>query len=92
MSRAATAPKKAVAMCCVSIAHNDYLLPADKGMKLVELLQSAFAAQKYYGDHGYTYAFGEQPSVELSLVKASQIKARRTDTNAAGQMLLGGPD
>jgi len=91
MSRAPVT-KKPVAMCCVSIAYNDYLMPADKGMKLVELLQSAFAARKGYGDHGYTYAFGEQPSVELSLVKASQIKARRADTNAAGQMLLGGPD
>lgn len=87
-----TTPKKPAPMCCVSIAHSDYLMPADKGMKLVELLQSAFKARRDYGDGGYTYVIGEQPSVELSLVKASQIKARRTDTNAAGQMLLGGPD
>lgn len=91
MSRAPVT-KKPVAMCCVSIAHSDYLMPADKGMKLVELLQSAFEARRDYGDRGYTYAIGEQPSVELSLVKASQIKAKRTECNAAGQMLLGGPD
>lgn len=86
------ATKKAVAMCCVSINYRDYLLPADKGMKLVELLQSAFETEKEYVERGYTYAIGDQPNVEFCLVKASQIKARRTDTNAAGQMLLGGPD
>lgn len=81
--------KKPVSMCCVSINHDNYLMPADKGMKLVELMQSAFEAEKSYGDRNYTYEIGEQPSVELSLVKPSQIKAKPTDTNAAGQRLIG---
>jgi hypothetical protein len=89
MSRPA-AIKKPVAMCCVSIAHNDYLLPADKGMKLVELLQSAFETRKDWGDRSFSYQVGDQPHVEFCLVKASQIKPKRTDTNDAGQLLLGG--
>jgi hypothetical protein len=87
-----TAAKKAVAMCCVSIGHQDYLLPADKGMKLVELLQSAFETEQRYVERGYIYYVGEQPAVALALVRAAQIKPARQDTNAAGQRLLGVDD
>jgi len=79
------APKKPVAMCCVTIGYKEYLLPADKGMKLVELLQSAFETEKKYESRGYTYYVGDQPEVELALVKASQLKQK---TNDGGQLLL----
>jgi hypothetical protein len=88
MSRAAAAPKKAVPMCCVSIGHRNYLMPVDKGMKLVELMQFAFETDKGFGERDYTYQIGEQPSVEFSLVKPAQIKPRAT--NADGQFLIGG--
>lgn len=81
MSRPA-APKKPVAMCCVSIGYQDFLLPADKGMKLVELLQSAFQVEKSYANRT-SYVVGDQPEVELALVRASQIK-QKTD-----QLLIG---
>lgn len=79
-------------MCCVTIAHNDYLLPADKGMKLVELMQSAFETRKDWGDRSYSYHIGEQPNVEFCLVKASQVKSKAANTNAAGQRLIGMDD
>ena len=82
-------PIKAVPMCCVTINYVAFLMPADKGMKLVELLQSAFDAHKDYRDRGYIYQIGEQPSVEFCLVRASQLKTKPTDINAAGQRLLG---
>lgn len=85
MSRPA-APKKPVAMCCVTIGYEEYLLPADKGMKLVELLQSAFKTERKYGGGGYFYYLGDQPEVVLTLVKASQLKQK---TNDDGQLLIG---
>lgn len=85
MSRAPL--KKAVAMCCVTIGHQDFLLPADKGMKLVEIMQSAFSAEKRYGDRAYAYYLGDQPAVELALVRESQLKPKPADLG--GQRLLG---
>lgn len=82
------APKKTVAMCCVSIGYQQFLLPSDKGMKLVELLQSAFHVEQIYSasGHGYVYHVGDQPGVELALVRASQIKQK---TNDGDQLLIG---
>lgn len=81
-----TAAKKPVPMCCVTISYSHYIMPADKGMKLVELLQTAFEADKNYDDRGYVYGVSEQPQVEFALVKPSQIRPKTT--NAAGQRLL----
>lgn len=89
MSRPPTPSKKPVPMCCVSIGHSDYLMPADKGMKLVDLLQSAFATRKDFGDRNYFYVIGDQPEVEFALVRPSQIRQQSADTNGAGQRLLG---
>lgn len=88
MSRPA-APKKGVAMCCVTIGFDDYLLPAAQGMKLVEIMASAFSVDKQYGGAGrYNYFVGEQPNVELTLVKPAQIKQKP----AEGDQLLIGMD
>jgi hypothetical protein len=67
-----TAARKAVAMCCVAIDHNSFLLPVDKGMKLVELMQHAVACNIRY-EAGYRYLVRETPSIELTLVKPSQV-------------------
>lgn len=82
-----TAPKKAVPMCCVSIDYRSYLMPVDKGMKLVELMQFAFETDPSYGDRSYTYHIGDQPAVQFTLVKPAQIRAKTT--NADGQLLIG---
>jgi hypothetical protein len=71
-------PTKSVAMCFISIGyHLELLMPADKGMKVVELLQSAYACEKNFTcDPGYSYTPKEaQPEVEFALVRASQIRA-----------------
>jgi hypothetical protein len=70
-----TAAKKAVTMCCVSIGYREYLMPLDKGTKLVELLQSAFECEKRFEHRGYTYLVGDQPEgVGLEVVRPSQIQ------------------
>jgi hypothetical protein len=83
-----TPARKPVPMCCVTIDHNDFLLPVDKGMKLVELMQHAVACYRNYEEHGYRYAVRETPSIELTVVKPSQIVMPR---DAQPQPALEGP-
>lgn len=61
-------------MCVVSVDFQYLMLPADKGMKLVELLQSAVRVEPEYRDRDYSYQVGDQPSVEYKSVKASQVR------------------
>ncbi len=85
-----TAAKKAVAMCCVTIGYRDYLMPADKGMKVVELMQSAFECEKGWGSLNHNYVPGEQPQVCFEMVRPSQIKAPPAPA-PAGTRLLSAP-
>jgi hypothetical protein len=69
-----TTAKKPVSMCCVTIGgFEEFLMPADKGMKLVELLQHAVHCRRDYESHDYRYHVKDAPAVELRLVKPSQI-------------------
>lgn len=49
-------------------------MPADKGMKLVELMQSAVECELDFGADRHTYVAGEQPRVAFNLVKSNQIR------------------
>lgn len=73
----ARAPAKATPMCCVSIGYRDFLLPADKGMKLVEILTHAIEVDKDYEDGGYVYTPQQPPEVQYSAVKTGRIRAPR---------------
>lgn len=70
---------KTVQMCCVSLGYSTYLMPADMGMKLVALMQSAFECKRDYDDGRYAYVIGRQPDVELALVKTDQVRAAAGD-------------
>ncbi|SDO77676.1 hypothetical protein SAMN05216303_102327 [Rhodoferax sp. OV413] len=84
---------KPVSLCIVTISHTQFLMPADKGLKLVELLQHAQHAQWDYSDRsdGRTYIVGEQVEAEYRAVKQSQLKLQKSETPekpARGQTLL----
>lgn len=85
MSRA---PAKPVQMACLTIGHYDYLLPADKAMKVAELMQHAFDCDKSYEDRGYVYTPTDQPRVEFALVRANQVRAPKSPTMPPKQRLL----
>lgn len=70
MSRTA----KPVPMACITIGFEDYLMPADKAMKVAELMQSAFQCRKDF-DRSYRYTPGEQPRVEFTFVKPGEVRA-----------------
>jgi hypothetical protein len=71
-----TTAKKPATMCCVNVGYsNTYLLPIDKGMKLVELLQSAFECEREYGSLHPKYTVGQQPShISLEIVRPEQLR------------------
>jgi hypothetical protein len=83
----APAVKKTVPMCCVTIGYTNYLLPADKGMKVVELMQSAFECNERFGAGDSQYEIREQPRVGLEIVRPNQIVQPRP-APAPGPRLL----
>ncbi|MFM9901157.1 MAG: hypothetical protein ACKVOT_09085 [Polaromonas sp.] len=86
----ATTPKKTVPMFCVRIGYQQFLMPMDKGIKLVELMSSAFQCDETY-DGARHYEVEDQPEVTLASVKASQVRQKKPagSTNDRGQRLLG---
>jgi hypothetical protein len=82
-------PVKPVPMCCVSIGyHVELIMPTDKGMKLVDILQSSFVCKKDYEERGYVYRpEDEAPCVEFATVSPKQIRAMTTPRRA-GTLLL----
>lgn len=64
---------KQVQMCCVEVGYQRLLMPADKGMKLVELLLHAITSERTYERDEFEYRAGQQPEVSLTLIKPSQV-------------------
>jgi hypothetical protein len=86
-----TAPKRVVQMAHVRVGYTDLLMPSDKALKLVEMLQSAVeCSQEYEPQRGYVYYLGAELRVELALVKPSQLKQRPKLNDAAPLLLSGG--
>lgn len=81
--------KKPVAMCCVNVGYYRLLMPADKGMRMVELLQSAVECQMdYQTGAGDIYYVQEQPHVSLTMVKPSQVRQAATESSSEGRTRL----
>lgn len=68
-------PTKPVPMCCVSVGYECFLMPFDKGMRLVELMQHAVSCQQDWHEHKTRYVIGDQPRVEFVAVKPNQVVA-----------------
>jgi hypothetical protein len=60
-------------MCAVTIGYHEYLMPASVGMKVVELLQSAFEAEHIWDDVRI-YTVGSPVNVEFRSVRPDQIR------------------
>lgn len=81
--------RKPVPMCCISIGHSvELILPTDKGMKLVEILQSSFVCRRDYEERGYVYRVEDlAPNVEFTTVQPKQIKSPGSPARS-GRLLL----
>lgn len=70
----ATRTTKRVTMCAVSIDYATYLLPADKGMRLVDLMKDAVKCRDGFpGARSYCVS-GDQPELSMAIIKPSQLR------------------
>ena len=83
---------KPVSLCIISIDHfMRILMPFDKGVKLVQLLEGSFCCEVDYATTDRVYVPEKDPlSIELKLVKASQIKTQKQPVQSprTGPLLL----
>lgn len=64
-------------LAVVSIDHECYLLPTEKALKLVQLLQGAIGVRRDWDrPHNFRYQIGQQPEVELTMVRPDQLVKR----------------
>jgi hypothetical protein len=77
-------------MCCVSIGYLEVVLPADKGLQLVKLLQGAVACDHAYSpDHRRVYQVTGAPEVGYTTITADQIRMPAPAPAKPGRALLG---
>lgn len=81
----ATTKGQGGAMCCVTIGYQDFLMPADKGMRVLEAMQHAIGCQRNYDAiDGEAFYASEAPSVKYALVRAQQIHMPQGHVESAG--------
>lgn len=71
-------PKAASSMCCVQIGNLvSLIMPTDKGLKVLDLLQHAVEADfDYVGGAGYIYKMKDHAvQTELKIVQSTQLRA-----------------
>ena len=61
-------------MCRVTIGYQDFLMPADKGMRVLEAMQNAIGCERNYDGHDESFLATDQPRVEFALVRADQVR------------------
>lgn len=66
---------KPVPLCCVTVGYQSFLMPAQLGMKLVDLMNSAVICQMDYQKDGHCFTPKEQPRVEYVSVRPGQVIA-----------------
>lgn len=64
------APPKS--MCVLTIGHYDYLMPADAGMKVMQLMQQAVGADRSVEDFRSWHA-GQPVHLAMEMVSANKI-------------------
>lgn len=72
------------ALCCITIGGiHDFILPAEAGMKVAQLLQKAQRADRSYaGRGGYAYTLQGDVEVQWTSVMPSQVRAPLAEPEA----------
>lgn len=75
--------KPAGPLCCLEIGYRHVLLPADKGMKVLALLQGAIECDERYRDQGVVYVVGEPLRIRFTSVEANQVAQQEPEKKPA---------
>lgn len=79
--------KKAEPMCVVTVGYQEFLLPATKGLKIMQLMAGALQVDVRYDD-GRVYELRDEPvQVEYTSVDPRQVRARRAPKASAPELL-----
>lgn len=70
-------PKPTQNLCCVTIDYTSLLLPAEKGIRLVELLRGAIRCERGF-NRDRDYQMLDEAEVQYESVKASQVRMRQS--------------
>lgn len=75
-------------MCCLTLGHLEILLPADAGLKVVQLLRGAMRCDSNY-DRGMSrhYVLRDELDVEYIAVRAGQVRAPTREPDADSPIL-----
>ena len=70
------APKATAAMCCLTLGHLEILLPADAGLKVVQLMRGALCCGRDYDSNmNRVYVLRDELDVEYINVRPGQVRA-----------------
>lgn len=80
MPRAAKSPQPS--LCVVTIGYQRLLLPMEKGLKVVQLMQGAIELEHICQIRGPSWRMKGQPELELSMVKQGDIEPPRSASSS----------
>lgn len=69
-------------MCCISIDYTRFLLLSDKGLKLIELMESAVRCTREFDEerNRIFYSVGDEMEIEYLSVRPGQLDFKRSST------------
>lgn len=76
------ATRKQASMCCVSIGYQDFLLPTDKGLSVVELLKDAVPCTKRFDDGQYYTTRPQTLELGVTIVSSAQVRNEANQATA----------
>lgn len=59
-------------LCCIEIDHIDLLMPVEKALKVIELLQGAVTCHATFAE-GYRYHVQHAPRLQMTVLRADQV-------------------
>lgn len=64
-------------LCCLTIGYREFLMPADKGMKVLALMKGATECNRQYEQGDYVFEAEDEVCIEYRTVKAAQVRRKK---------------
>lgn len=80
-------------LAALTIGFNTYLMPTDKAMKVLQLMQESFECERDLARKSvdWCYQLRSRPRLELTIVTAEQVRAASSEgQQPADRLLIGG--
>lgn len=64
-------------LCCLTIGHREFLMFADKGMKVLALMKGATECTRRFETDDYVFDAEDEVCIEYRTVKACQVRLKK---------------